>query len=283
MAAAPAPVSVPGGLSPYLAVLRARFTLMLQYRAAAAAGFATQTWFGVIIIMVLAGFYHSAGREPLSLGQAIGYTWLGQAFLVVLPWNADPEVSDMVVSGAVAYERLRPLDTYFYWYARALAWTLARLLPRAAPMFLLAGVILPLVGLGAWSLRPPASLAAAGLFAVSIGLTLPLSAAITLLINVVVVRSLTARGANTLAAPIVNLFAGLIVPLPLFPGWMRGFLFLQPVAGLADIPFRLYVGQLTGVMAVAGIALQAFWIVALIVFGRSQLNRAMDRLRVQGG
>ncbi len=37
----------------------------------------------------------------------------------------------MVASGNVAYERLRPLDTYFYWYARAMAWMIARALPRS--------------------------------------------------------------------------------------------------------------------------------------------------------
>jgi ABC-2 type transport system permease protein len=271
--------------SPYIAVLRARFLLVLQYRAAAAAGFATQAWFGVISIMVLAGFYvhPGSGHTPLSLAQAIGYVWLGQGFLVLLPWNADPEVSEMVVSGAVAYERLRPLDTYFYWYARAVAWTFARLIPRAVPMFLLAGLILPLFGLGAWGLSAPAGLAAGTMFAVSISLTLLLSAAITLLINTIVVASLTARGANTLVSAVVNLFSGLIVPLPLFPSWMHAFLFLQPFAGLSDIPFRIYVGQITGGVALAGIAVQAFWVAALVIFGRDQLNRAMDRLRVQGG
>ncbi len=273
--------------SPYLAVLRARFLLVLQYRAAAAAGFATQAWFGVIMIMVLAGFYHSArqghGQSPLSLAQAVGYVWLGQGFLVLLPWNADPDVTEMVVSGAVAYERLRPLDTYTYWYARAVAWTFARLIPRAVPMFLLAGLILPLAGLGAWGLTPPAGIAAGVLFTISISLTLLLSAAVTLLINTIVVASLTARGANTLVAAVVNLFSGLIVPLPLFPGWMHVFLFLQPFAGLSDIPFRIYVGQLSGAGALAGIAIQAFWTAALALVGRNQLNRAMDRLRIQGG
>ncbi len=270
-------------LTPYLAVLRARFLLVLQYRAAAAAGFATQTWFGVISIMVLAGFYHGAAHPPLSLAQAIGYVWLGQGLLVLLPWNADPDVSEMVVSGAIAYERLRPLDTYFYWYVRALAWTLARVLPRAVPMFILAGPILSVAGLGAWGLAPPAGLAAGALFAASISLTLLLSAAMTLLINVVVVASLTSRGANSLAPAIVNLFSGLIVPLPLFPAWAHLFLFLQPFAGLSDIPFRIYVGQLSGMGALAGIGVQAFWVVALMLFGRRLLNKAMDRLRVQGG
>ena len=39
---------------PYLAAFRARFQLMLQYRAAALAGFATQLWWGAIRILVFA-------------------------------------------------------------------------------------------------------------------------------------------------------------------------------------------------------------------------------------
>ena len=270
-------------LSPYLAVLRARFLLVLRYRAAAAAGFATQAWFGVISVMVLAAFYHGAGPQPLSLTQAIGYVWLGQGLLVLLPWNADPEIADMVVSGAVAYERLRPLDTYFCWYARAVAWILARLLPRAVPMFILAGLILPWTGLAAWGLTPPASAADGLLFAVSISLTLLLSAAMTLVINLVVVATMTARGANLMAAAVVNLLSGLIVPLPLFPAWMHGFLFIQPFAGLSDIPFRIYVGQLGVAGALPGIGVQACWVLALIVLGRRGLAGVMSRLRVQGG
>ena len=184
---------------PYLAALRARFYLTLQYRAAAWAGVATQGWWGVMKIMVLAAFYHGAGRQPISLGQAIGYTWLGQAFLVLLPWNADPDVVEMVRSGAVAYERLRPVDTYAYWYARALAWTTARVLPRAIPMFALSALLLPLVGLGAWSLRPPPDVWAGVLFVISIICAGLLSTAMVQLVTGVVVATLSPRGANALA------------------------------------------------------------------------------------
>ena len=47
-------------LRPYQAVFRARFQLLLQYRAAALAGFVTQCWWGAIKLMVLAAFYRSA-------------------------------------------------------------------------------------------------------------------------------------------------------------------------------------------------------------------------------
>ncbi|MGA0600105.1 ABC transporter permease [Caulobacter sp. KR2-114] len=271
-------------LRPYIAVLAGRFQLTLQYRAAALAGFATQCWFGVIRILVFAAFYAGgAGKAPMSLGDAITYTWLGQAFLAFLPWYADPEVAGMVRSGAVAYERLRSVDTYSFWYARALAWSAAKVLPRAALMVGFASVLLPLAGLGKWSLPPPTTWQAATLFAVSaIGMML-LSAAFTVLLNVVMAATMTDRGANTLAAPLANLFTGMVIPLAFFPDAVRPWLRAQPFAGLVDIPFSIYFGGLSGAPALQAIALQFVWVAVLVGFGRWWLGRVMTRLQIQGG
>ena len=70
---------------------------MLQYRAAALAGFGTQCWWGFIKVMVFAAFFRSSiARQPMNLAQSVTYVWLGQAFLALLPWLADPEISQMV-------------------------------------------------------------------------------------------------------------------------------------------------------------------------------------------
>jgi ABC-2 type transport system permease protein len=273
-----------GALTPYLSVFAGRLEVTLQYRAAAFAGFITQVWFGIIRILIFAAFYAGGAQHaPMTLANAVTYTWLGQACLAFLPWNADPDVVEMVRSGAIAYERLRPVDTYAWWYVRALAWSVARVLPRAALMTLFAAVLLPLTGLGEWGLRPPATSAAAGLFALSmVGMVL-LSAAITLMINVLMTAMLTDRGPNALVSPIVNLFSGAVVPLAFFPDAIRPWLRATPFAGLVDIPFSIYFGGLSGWGAAGAIALQFGWVVALILIGRSWLARAMRRLVVQGG
>src|SRR5215472_14196959 len=198
-------------IRPYLAVFAGRLQVMLQYRTAAIAGFITQLWFGIIRILIFAAFYAGgAVHAPMSLGNVVTYTWLGQAFLVFLPWAADPDVAEMVRTGAVAYERLRPVDTYAWWYMRALAYSVARALPRAALMFAFAAALLPMIGLGKWSLAPPPSLAAAGLFVASgVGMVL-LSASIVLAINIIIVRTLDDRGPNLLVASFVNLLSGAI-------------------------------------------------------------------------
>ncbi len=273
-------------LRPYLATFSARFQLMLQYRAAALAGFATQCWWGGIKIMVFAAFFEAAGaalRSPISLSQAITYTWLAQAFLSLNPWSGDPDVAAKVRTGAVGYDRLRPVDAYGWWFVNAAAWMTARAAPRSVLMFALTGVIFPLVGLGAWAWSPPAGFEAALLFSVSMVLVVLLSSSIVMLINVCVAATLTDRGVNNFVAPLAILLTGNLIPLPFFPDWARTALFVQPFAGVVDIPFRIYFGQLAGPMAWAGIGLQVFWTVVLVGLGRLWLGRVMDRLQVQGG
>jgi len=163
-------------LRPYTAVVRARFSVLLQYRAAAIAGFVTQCWWGGIKVMVLTAFFAASSGAPMSLPQAIDYVWLGQALFTMLPWSGDPDVARMVRTGDVAYERLRPLDTYAFWYSRAVARRTANPTLRALPMLLTAGVLFRLVGWSAYALRAPSGAAAAFLFVVSIALVIALSA-----------------------------------------------------------------------------------------------------------
>ena len=268
----------------YLASFQSRFQLMLQYRAAAIAGFGTQAWFGLVRVLILAAFYRaSTHAQPINLGQAIDYVWLGQALLALLPWVGDPDITAGVRSGNIAYDRLRPIDTYFYWYVRAAGWMVARVLPRAALMVALVGVLAPLVGLGFWGLKPPASVEAALLFSVSLVLIVFLSSAVVNIINITVVAAMTDRGPALLASAIVTFFSGNIIPLPLMPAAWRELMLFQPFAGLIDIPSRIYFGALRGSEALIGLSAQVFWTIVLIALGRWAMGGAMSRLQAQGG
>ena len=270
-------------LRPYFAVFRARFQLLLQYRAAALAGFGTQCWWGAIKIMVYAAFFRSATSTPMTLRQAIDYVWLGQAFLTMLPWSADPEIARMMRSGDVAYERLRPLDAYGFWYARAAARRTATPLLRAVPMLITAGLLLPLLGAREWGLSAPAGVQAAALFAASMVLVVMLSSAVASLMDVLTVATLSDKGVNSLAGPLIIILSGSLIPLPLFPEWMQPLLRLQPFAGLLDTPLRIYGGHLGGTDAVAALGRQAVWVVLLVMLGRMLMARIMAKLQVQGG
>lgn len=268
---------------PYAAVFRARFQLLLQYRAAALAGFITQCWWGAVKVMVFAAFLSAGVASPMTLRQLVDYIWLGQALLMMLPWSADPELARMVRSGDIGYERLRPVDTYAYWYARAVARRTATPLLRAVPMVITASLVLPALGLSGWALTAPDDMAAAALFALSLLLVIALASAFSTLLDVLVVATLSERGVNIFVAPLAIVFSGNLVPLPLLPEWLQPVLRHQPFAGLVDFPLRIYSGNLQGAAALSALGWQAFWIVVLVALGKLTMTRVMSRLQVQGG
>ncbi|GAA6118569.1 ABC transporter permease [Acidovorax sp. FG27] len=270
---------------PYAAAFSSRFLQMLQYRSAALAGFVTQCWWGGIKVMVLAAFYAGGqgGGSAMPLAQAITYTWIAQGLLALLPWGGDPEVAQAVRTGAVAYDRLRPVDAYAFWFARTAGWIAARVLPRVALMLGFSAVALPLAGHAEWGWQPPAGALAGVLFAASLLLALWLSTALVMLLNVAATAALDARGINAFAVPAVVVLSGNLLPLALMPDAWQAALLVQPLAGLLDIPVRLYFGRLAGWDALGGLALQAFWVAALVTLGRVALARTLARLDIQGG
>jgi len=271
-------------VSAYLAIIAARFRALLQYRAAALGGIFTQSFFGVMRIMILEAFYRSsASAQPLSLAEMVGYVWLGQATYAMFPWNVDADVRESVRSGNLAYELCRPLDLYGLWFCRALAWRTAPLLLRLVPMVVIAMLLLPLVGPAEWQLRPPPSLAAAGASLVAIAGALALSCALTTIMNISLLWTISGQGIASLTAGVAALLGGLIIPLPLFPDWAQPIVYALPFAGVLDLPARLYTGILPPGALGWVAAHQVAWTLALVAAGRLALARGTRRLVVQGG
>jgi ABC-2 type transport system permease protein len=271
-------------MRPYLAVLSARYRMLLQYRAAALAGFVTQLFWGAVKLMVLAAFYAVAGADqPMTFAQVAAYVWLGQALLGLLPWNVDPELQEKMLTGAVAYELLRPVDLYLFWFARTMALRTAITTLRVVPMVLVAGLLLPSLGLEQWSLPPPAGIVSGCAFAVSITATVLLASSITMILHIALIWTLSGRGFNNIMVGLVIVLSGMAIPLPLFPDWMQGFLYWQPFRGLADVPFRIYSGNIALDAAGAEILLQLAWTALFVAVGYRVLARAQLRVVVQGG
>lgn len=261
---------------PYVAIFGARFRALLQYRAAALAGLATQVFWGVVRVMIFTAFYAvSTAPQPMTLAEVITYVWLTQALLLVLPWRPDPDVEQLVRSGNVAYELVRPVGLYGLWFARALAQRTAPAFLRCLPMVVIAYAFL--------GLAPPASATSALAFAGSIVATVVLSAAFTTLLSVTVLLTVSGRGVHVLMTSVVNLLSGALVPLPLFPGWLQAIANALPFRGLMDTPFRLYMGHLQAGDALVAVAHQVGWTLALVLGGRWLLARALRRVVVQGG
>lgn len=256
-------------------MLTARFRLLLQYRAAAFAGFGTQLFWGLIRMMIFMAFYENAiGEPPMPLDHVIAYVWLGQAFLAMFFVGVDRDLRDLIRTGNVAYELLRPVDLYAFWYARSIALRVAPTLLRCVPMLILATLM-------GWIRWPgPAPLAA---WAAAMVGALLLSCALTTLMTITMFWTISGQGAARLLTAATFLLGGMIVPLPLFPDWLQPLLNIQPFRGLCDVPFRLFTGHIPADALPLTLGHQLAWTALLVMLGRRLLARAVRRVVVQGG
>ncbi len=258
------------------AVAGARGRLLMQYRSAALFGIATQMFWGMVRAAVFTAFYQ-AGRHTasLTLPQTIAYIWLVQATLAMMPWRTDPEIQEMVRSGAISYEALRPADLYSIWYARALAGHAIPTLMRGIPLLLAAFLL--------FHLLPPHGAAACALWLFSLFCTLLLAAAFTTLLNVSLLYTLAGDGVQRLMPALANAFSGMLIPLALLPRSLCLLLRLLPFAGLIDTPMRCYLGQISEGSALTALMLPIVWAAALIFAGRMLLLHALQKMMIQGG
>lgn len=266
-------------MRPYLALFKARARTLFQYRIAALAGLVTQWVFGFMMVSVLMAFYrNTSAMQPMSLSQTITYTWLGQAMLGMLPWNIDREMGDSVRTGAVAYDLTRPLDLYAHWYARAIALRLAPTLLKSIPMFIIATFILPVQYAMVW----PSFAGLCAWLAATVG-ALFLSCAITVFMQTTLFWTVSGDGITRLLPHFVTFFSGMVIPLPLLPDWMQGFLRFQPFAGLFSIPGQIFSGSLPPSAVWETLVVQVVWTGVFILMGRAILQKGLSKLTVAGG
>ncbi|MCC7493525.1 MAG: ABC-2 family transporter protein [Fimbriimonadaceae bacterium] len=263
-------------MRPYRAIASARFRLLLQYRAAAWAGIATQLFWGLIRTMVFEAFYRSSrAPQPMSLSETITYIWLGQALLAIVMLGVESEVRDTVRSGAVAYDLCRPVDLYSVLLIRNLAYRGATTALRAGPQLVLAACFL--------GLRLPPSPAALLAFGLATVMALLLASAWANLLTALLFFTVAGDGVVRLGTVLPWLLSGIVIPLPLLPDWWQAVAGWQPFAGLADLPFRLWIGHLPPAAVGQVLVFQAAWLLGFVLLGRLLLARGLRRLVVLGG
>lgn len=263
----------------YLAIIKIRFKLLLQYRIAAIAGIVTQFFFGIIRVMVFYGFYNSTTQVmPINYKVAITYIWLGQAMIGMLPWNGDGEIQDLIRTGNVTYELVRPMNLYNYWFARAFALRTAPTILKSIPLIIIA-TLLP----KEYRMElPHDQLAIIGWIITTFGALL-ISCTLTNIINMTTLYSISGDGIQRLLASIVTLFSGMIVPLPLFPDKLKQIISYLPFSGLLDIPARFFTGEILINELFKYFSFQMIWVILLYSLGQWILTKKLKELVVQGG
>lgn len=264
----------------YLAFFRLRFLTGLQYRVAAFSGIITQFVWGALLILGYQAFYHSEPEAfPMTFQATATYIWLQQAFLMLFqPWGFENEIFESIRSGAVAYELCRPLSMYSMWFSRTAARRFSQVLLRCFPVLIL-GAFLP----APYGIAPPAGVLPLLLSIFSLVLGTMVGVAFCMIIYFSAFFTVSVEGTRAIAASLIELLQGAVIPIPFLPDGFRQVAELLPFASMMNTPLRIYAGDIVGGEILRTVALQVFWAAALIFAGKLMERSAMKRTVVQGG
>lgn len=260
-----------------VALGRSGFARWAVYRQAAIAGMFTNTVFGVIKLSVLLAIVDQTGGTVAGYDRASlsTYVWVSQGLIAVVflfTWN---ELALRVRTGDIAVDLTRPVDLQLSWLATDLGRAVYSLGARA--------VIPMVIGAAIYGFHVPTDPAAIALLMPSIALAVVVSFGCRFLVNLAAFWLVEVRGLVTFYVLTMNVLCGLMIPVQLFPPWLKAVAYATPFPWLLQAPCDLATGQVSGWSAVGTVAAQVAWALVLLAAGRLVLARGTRRLEVQGG
>ena len=265
----------------YLSLFKIKFMNNIQYRAAALAGISTQFFFGIVFIMVYLAFYQSSNtiNAPMEWRELVSYLWLNQAFFsLVYIWQKDREFLNMIKDGNIAYELCRPINFYKKWYTTMYGNRIAAVLLRFSPVLLVA-FLLP----EPYKLYLPISISAFIFFIIALIISSFLVTAIMILFHIITFFTLDERGIMTFLMVTGEIFAGGTIPISFFPSFLQKIAYILPFRYIADLPFRIYSGNVTISNAIPDLIGGVIWLIVVIILGYLLSQKATKKAVIQGG
>jgi viologen exporter family transport system permease protein len=220
-------------------------------------------------------YTQSPGAFGVSLQQMVTYGILGMMLDVVLDVGPEWYIATQVRTGAIDTDLMKPLDFHFHMLARSAGEMLFGLGILALPAFA--------IGYFLFGLQPPGDMTTSLLFVVSLLFGFFVFFHISFLLGTLTVVTLDIRSIAWAYYALISFFSGQMVPLWLFPDFLRKISEVLPFQAIYYIPISIYIRTLSGGAALRALGLQVFWIIVLVFIARWAWNRVHARLTVQGG
>ena len=211
----------------------------------------------------------------LSLEQMVTYGILGMALEIFLDVGPEWYIATQVRSGAIDTDLMKPLDFHLHMLARSAGEMMFSLGILAIPSFV--------IGYYFFNLSLPGDAVTSLLFVVSLVLSFFVFFHISFLLGTLTVVTLDIRSISWAYYSMVGFFSGQVVPLWLFPEFLRKISEVLPFQAIYYIPMSIYIKRLSGSTALQGLGLQVFWTIVLVFFSRWAWLQVHRRLTVQGG
>ena len=237
--------------------------------------FSVYLWMYTIYWVWRTLYTQTPGAFDLSLEQMVTYGILGMALEIFLDVGPEWYMATQVRSGAIDTDLMKPLDFHLHMLARSAGEMLFSLGILALPTFV--------IGYYLFDLRLPGDAFTSLLFVLSLVLSFFVFFHISFLLGTLTVITLDIRSISWAYYSMVGFFSGQVVPLWLFPEFLRKISAVLPFQAIYAIPMSIYIKRISGSAALQGLGLQIFWIIVLVFVSRWAWTQVHKRLTVQGG
>lgn len=265
------------GLRTYWKLVVSGFRQESHYRLAAFAGLVANVTFGFLKASILFATVRASGGhlQGYDVGSMSAYVWLSQGMLGMVNLSGTHELGERIRTGDVAVDFARPVDIQGSYLARFVGARVFTVIPRGVPSVAVGALT---VGMTMPSTAPPYLLGP-----VSILLGIAVSFGCVYAIHVLGFWLVETRGLQLLYMVVSGFFAGLFVPLPLFPAWLYDAAYATPFPSVMMTPINVLSGQLVGIAAWHALLVQIAWLAGVLLLGRVLTSAGLRKLEVQGG
>lgn len=255
----------------------AGFRRRSAYPLATVGGLVTNVMFGFLKAAILLATVRAAGGSVggYDAAQMMAFVWIGQGMLGLVDLTGRHELGDRILNGDIAVDFARPLDVQTSYLATFLGYQSFSLLPRGVPSVL--------IGAAVTGMAAPPSVAALVLGLVSVLVGMAVSFGCVYLVQVAGFWLVQVRGLQTFYMVISGFFAGLFVPLTMFPDWLRVLAEATPFPSIMMAPINVLTGEASGGRAVLAVGAQLAWLALLLAAGAALTSAGRRKLEVQGG
>jgi len=258
----------------YLVYTRAEFLRGMRYRANYWATLASSLIMTVIQWSLWTAVYrHTDSIAGISLSGMLSYTFMGRVTAGFLAEPSNIRLAPRVRQGTIVHDLVKPADLHYQLLFQNLGSALFRLVSTGLPLL----VVLSLTGT---LIFPSARTLGAFVLSLLMGYITVFST--SFVSGVLTFYTKSGVGIDHLYT-VVELFAGMYVPLQFFPGWLRAIAERLPFKAIYYIPMAIWSGMTAPGEVMSAILSQAIWTALMVILCRIVWSGAVKHLTVQGG
>lgn len=231
--------------------------------------------YAVIFVIWSSVYEGTASVGDFTWAEMKSYLLVSLFLSALVSMSSEFRVSRQIRTGNIAVELLRPVD-----YQKAsLSITLGNSVSEGA----LVGIACLAFALVVGATVKPESAGQWAAFASASFVSVAVKFLLVYVFSLTCFWTTSLMGISWMRKALTDFFSGALIPISLFPEWLKGATEWLPFRSIVWVPATAFTGRLSGTTLFRELGVGAAWIVVLWFLGRLVWSRAMRKITVQGG